>query len=456
MFEEHFVGIPDDVFDRLMMRDLFSDGMAGDRDLSDTYTDVRVSATERSYMGPLGRFVYDSRVFKLTRVSVGSNVFPVMLLRYIGRETDGKNIRIPKGILSCMMMFAGSGVTIAPAVPDGVVCTFGMFSDCRFLGDASQVFNSNNSVRDVRFMFSGCTKLLRGPFEIPETVVNADYMFAGCSNLMSAPKMKVDGNMVSVEGMFINCSGINKVPVPPIHVVWDRGYDDGANGSKKASDSRRPFLPKLGRDFKSGIYGFVERSAIDADLDRAACLIGDLVNQGDIKGAVAGVCSVYNASLPGDISFFVDGLTSEDGASAEMNVEDFAFVLADKISSASAQRLENRYRGCCDARERMLMQVLRDAGDGMSDLRAAVSEYYIREIAAAVVYYKVAHDMIRHTESGASHSKMIFGLWNVVRWIVFDIFSSALSMHGNYDLFVGDQLYQIDELISYLPKQCVD
>ena len=72
------------------------------------------------YVGELGEFNYNDREFDFDKEGY---------LRYIGEETDGREIKIPDGIKNCYGMFAwNETLEYPPVIPDSVENCFWMFS----------------------------------------------------------------------------------------------------------------------------------------------------------------------------------------------------------------------------------------------------------------------------------------------------------------------------------------
>lgn len=107
------------------------------------------------------------------------------VLYYIGKETDGSKIKIPKGIKSCYsMFFRCENLKTAPEIPEGVKNCMYMFADCKNLKTAPQI---PNGVEDCTSMFEGCESLKTPPI-IGYGIKNCKNMFLGCISLTKAPK----------------------------------------------------------------------------------------------------------------------------------------------------------------------------------------------------------------------------------------------------------------------------
>lgn len=128
------------------------------------------------YVGDLGMFRYDNEVFKLYEVN------GVEWLYYIGKETDGSKIEIPKGIRNCMCMFGNTKIESAPRIPDGVWSCRYMFSNTG-ITSASRI---PDGVIDTTGMFDNCYRLIVAP-EMPDSVKQYANMFTGCYRLSELP-----------------------------------------------------------------------------------------------------------------------------------------------------------------------------------------------------------------------------------------------------------------------------
>jgi len=143
--------------------------------------------------GPLGNFQYDDREFTLKD----------NCLHYIGTETDGSKIKIPKGIKDCNSMFYGCRSLVrAPEIPTGVINCDYMFDRCTSLIEAPEI---PVGVTKCVYMFFGCSSLLNAP-EIPAGVTMCYAMFYGCSSLAEAPT--IPAGVTNCNYMFFDCDSL--------------------------------------------------------------------------------------------------------------------------------------------------------------------------------------------------------------------------------------------------------
>lgn len=120
------------------------------------------------YEGPLGSFTYSVKDFAVGYKDLGADAAKasVPVLYYIGNETDGSKIEIPKGLENMNYMFEGyKGLRSLPSIPDGVKSMHASFKDCTGV---------------VGFSEAG---LKDGASRIPDSVEVIDHAFVGCSKL---------------------------------------------------------------------------------------------------------------------------------------------------------------------------------------------------------------------------------------------------------------------------------
>ncbi len=137
------------------------------------------------YEGELGKFEYCQDEFSLSSGALfGSEK---ECLKYIGKETDGENIKIPDGITNCSSMFFACKTLIsAPKIPEGV--------------------------KKCRDMFNGCTALLIAPV-IPKGVIDCGYMFFNCKALTKASD--IPEGVENGKDMFYRCESLSEIPQIP-------------------------------------------------------------------------------------------------------------------------------------------------------------------------------------------------------------------------------------------------
>lgn len=127
------------------------------------------------YKGSLGDFDYDEREFQLGTVT-NYDGKQCDYLAYIGRATEGKDIKIPNGINSTRFMFANNAeIKSGPDIPTSV-------ADCSYMFANSSVQVPSyipNGVVNATGMYRECKDLNTAPV-VPESVKFTDDMFTGC------------------------------------------------------------------------------------------------------------------------------------------------------------------------------------------------------------------------------------------------------------------------------------
>ena len=90
------------------------------------------------------------------------------VLYYIGKETDGSKIKIPKGIKSCYSMFFGcKNLKTAPQIPNGVEDCTSMFEGCESLKTPPII---GYGIKNCKNMFLGCISLTKAP-KYPKSII---------------------------------------------------------------------------------------------------------------------------------------------------------------------------------------------------------------------------------------------------------------------------------------------
>lgn len=261
-----------------------------------TYSDKK-DGKRFGFENHLGEFTYDDTQFQLNadviskpvRDSKGNilrdengNIIRkdhvIGNLRYIGKETDGRKIKIPDGIRDCNMMFAGTSLYYAPMIPDevqncnfmfcecrnlkyvhsdampaGALYTSGMFYNCSHLVEAPRL-NKCLYLRDTSSMYEGCSTLKSlGPTKLPLHAEVTRRMFKDCTSLNY-----IDGVFAYItdcKSMFENCSNLRKTAVftfAQVPNVDDKVIDcdnmfSGCSklGKVQMGISHRRLIPKL-------------------------------------------------------------------------------------------------------------------------------------------------------------------------------------------------------------------
>lgn len=202
------------------------------------------------YSGPLGTFTFDRTQFELRKQPLPASgddpAADTTILKYIGTETDGRKISIPKGCTDISLMFSGTEITSAPRIPYGVKYAVGAFKDCDALADArGNVPRLPLTVIDSSYMFAGCTRLRSGP-DIPGTVDAMDGMYYGCHALSRTPS--IGGGVGTMDYAFADCPSLKQAPRVPKAAISARDVTACCPGIDAAKDRERSKERLAGRD----------------------------------------------------------------------------------------------------------------------------------------------------------------------------------------------------------------
>ena len=170
------------------------------------------------YEGYLGSFDYNTRDFEIAyyETEVDGNKISVPTLHYIGDGgvslylgggqagiTDGSKIVIPKGIINADYMFAGNqNITSMPKLPDSLESAHGMFLNCTGMTEACSgaldekgTIKMPSKLKDISWMFSGCTQLKQAFGDMGSEMLDARYAFSDCKKLGYLNENGKDGEM---------------------------------------------------------------------------------------------------------------------------------------------------------------------------------------------------------------------------------------------------------------------
>ena len=181
------------------------------------------------YEGYLGSFDYDASMWQLGywQCKVGDHYVNVPVLHYnlageasnlLGNKlsgfTNGNAIQIPDGLKIADYMFAGTGIESMPELPEKLESAHCMFMNCTDLqnGCNDSKYESGNhqgtlkmpdSLKDVSWMFSGCSQMKDYFGEFGRNLLDGRYAFAECEALGWDGKTKTeDGKyMINSFGM---------------------------------------------------------------------------------------------------------------------------------------------------------------------------------------------------------------------------------------------------------------
>lgn len=168
----------------------------------------------KHYSGRLGEFDYDTSEWEIRNRPAGRGV--VDILRYRGRLTDGREIKIPEGVVDLSYAFEGSRLQIPPVIPMSVRVMQYTFQNCRSLGYGVSI---PNGVTRTGFMYQNCCNLRSGS-DMPDSVTDASYMYDGCSAMINPGRISM--NLVNGAGLFRNCRAMSVIPDLPECIRRDK------------------------------------------------------------------------------------------------------------------------------------------------------------------------------------------------------------------------------------------
>ena len=192
------------------------------------------------YDGTLGKFTFNPNEFELRSVAVpadgyGNPPTSYPILKYIGDEVDGDEIKIPEGIKDISCMFSGNrDLQSLPKIPHGVENAFSAFRDCSAL-EATSPFAMPTTLKSAPFMFANCESMTAGPAVIPPSVKDGSGMFLNCRNMVNTPK--VLPGIECMDSMFANCESLTKKPYVPHSVKYAEYATEGCKGIDEAEEA---------------------------------------------------------------------------------------------------------------------------------------------------------------------------------------------------------------------------
>ena len=485
-------------------------------DISGAHEDRQLPNGNRFYDGPLGRFEYDPKQFRLEDYPEGSSDSKIRILKFVGKndrgesETDGRNIHIPEGLQYAPLMFANSDIKVAPKLPSSLKSCFGMFYKCSELEDASLANLSSTNVQDTRFMFGDCSSLKYAPLNLGNSVSDARYMFVGCESLEKSPRLS--SVLRHADGMFGNCEKLRDMPKVPISVRTDEnmffGCDFGKNGgsavslvgnrSEKDGDrlNRKTFGERVGSAFSVFMHALATKNNLDCKFMEALKIAREGQKSGRLGSSVYDGVLEWTASFSGDMSSWVSSRlqssvdkvfqrseenrvnrdavrshgydTGKDIRFATRARRDFENGVFDKLSSCNAKELEElkvRFEGSHALRRDLTDRVTGLVGQNniISDIsKKAIASYYMKEL-SAISSYKGEATLCAREKTGSFGTNVSSDFWEleqninmVAGWQSESLLRSAKAMQEKYSIFSNEQLVQLQSLAGYLVPDLVE
>lgn len=250
-----------------------------------------------NYKGSLGSFQYDNKQFSVMIDEQGE------YMHYIGTETDGSKIDVPKGLIEGRMLFEDTDIVSQPELPKGLRSMDYMFNGCSKMLSAR---NIPDTVVSCQSTYSYCKNMTNCP-HMPDSVKYADFMYDGCSSVEFPGR--VSNNLETADCMYANCSALHCIPSIPSSVKRkdsiflncedlpeeitedyedDIDYDemfDGMNDEQTGIESSHiesnmdEFVANNKRSFnkklrEAGLSSFDRDKAIASDFDKEGLLSG--------------------------------------------------------------------------------------------------------------------------------------------------------------------------------------
>lgn len=223
------------------------------------------------YEGVLGSFDYNPKDwaigYKTVYDSIGgeSVTTEIPILKYVGSESDGTNIKIPEGVKNLDYTFEGNDkLKWLPEIPDGVESMHCTFKNCSALtnertdgfwqvwkfgsggatGWKDRAWNVQlpDSVQDISYCFENCKQLEVG-FETTSSgtqLQNMDGYARGCQNLTTILDVS-EAKLLPVSAQTDAYDGINTKMIKSIGGVATEQTDENGivqeNGVLKFGDS---------------------------------------------------------------------------------------------------------------------------------------------------------------------------------------------------------------------------
>lgn len=150
----------------------------------------------RAYEGNLGKFEYDDAVFAISDEDT---------LKYIGSETNGKNINVPDGLVDGTGLFEETDIKTGANLPDSIRKMSRMYYGCANMTEAGVI---PDGVTDIDSAYA-YTKIQETP-QIPDSVKNADFAFDHCNDLERC--VNFSDNLETANCMFSGDRHLTQLP----------------------------------------------------------------------------------------------------------------------------------------------------------------------------------------------------------------------------------------------------
>lgn len=506
------------VIDNVTFTNAFEDSDASqDFEFMDTYAVFPLENGMYHYVGHHGDFVFDPKEFEVQAVDSDDGRFCAggrsHIIRYIGSETDGAKIQIPKGVTDATLMFANTDVTSMPHLPDGLVSADGMFMGSKlgsvYQGAVSKFSHRGlfpPSLKSANFMFTQCHDLTVGPQVLPGSIITANYMFTGCEALKNTPKLS--GGLIAGDSMFAGCHSLTMKPKKPGSMKYseDLTYDcpgidrqETMQTAKQIAKAREKYEKKINRPTFRQKMGSAFTCMLQVHMMRqmgfgmvmAPLTVHMMRKTGAFKkdftqGASQVLCSQKNglARMAGkkigkmgadygeklsqkrtDQMAAWDAMHRDAGAKGSLSDKTMAYFARRDyqsglfrqilhVNGSERQVISERYSSGCQSREAYLAKL--DGGRGLTKAdKERVADWYVEQLSGCSVYYAEGK---RQIDSGTyqNRSEQLFvqsGLDEVSRLQVDELLASAERLQNQYQIFTDKDLRMITRMVESLPSE---
>lgn len=460
------------------------------------------------YDGVLGTFDYNPNEFMLKSApckDLDGTDTEVVVLKYIGNETDGSKIHIPEGLENGYMTFMGSDITSTPKLPKSLRHGDAMFQNCQNLKDASAELPKG--MESASFMYACCDNMTEGPKKIPGSIDYANFMFVECKNLLNTPK--IENGIKSGEFMFADCKNLTENPKPPrsmtdkAHITYGCDSLDAQADMKRMNDiekqrakleqrlSRPTFRQKMGSAFSAVMqthalhqmgYGFMsapimahmmrKNGMFNKSMAGGWSAMAQSAKHGRGFMAAMAVASASNAGVRErkqaekkdatmaafdkayDSGSFVISKKAASDVKNDLKHRKFQHVVDFMNEGPEARRaLQESYGGEAMCMNKMLDRVAGKDGTLNMATQKAAKDWYDKRLSNAAMYYAEGVEQIRNCEfkTMQDRDKAMQGLKEITKMKLNPLLKSMEESQEKYHLFNNGDLNKYDKLSKYIP-----
>lgn len=470
------------------------------------------------YFGSHGDFVFDPNEFQIMAMDSEESQFGCggrsHIIRYVGSETDGSKIQIPKGITDGTCMFMNTGITSMPKLPSSLQFADAMFMGTRitsvYQGAVSPVTKLSVlplGLKSTSFMFANCRDLEIGPMNVPPLVKNANFMFTGCEKLTNTPKLNY--GLLYGDSMFAGCHSLTYKPEKPRSMkssdsmTYDcpriDAYEDAKAVRQIAADrdaferkiNRPTFRQNMGKAFSYMLqmhmmrqmgFGIVmapvmthmmrKNGVFQKDFSHGAAQVFSSQKNGvsQMLGKKIGKMGAsYQQKLTAsrteqlaqwDALYQDAGVlgTATDKTMSYLAGNDYRDGLFRKMAvldSSERQVVEERFTARLDLRETYLRDRQQSGRLTDQDLHD-VAQWYVEQISGCAAYYAEGKRLVDTGEKYSKDSDKLFarrGLEEISKIQMDELVESAERMQASYHLFSDKDLRLITKILSKCPSE---